>query len=245
MIIMLRYSGVILALMLLVTGAEAFPLTSQSDQANITVFGVILDDQDDQTTNVLVDVGKAKGTSLASASLVDTEDKFYNAYDGYFDSGYSAGRFFISFRVPKGTVIKRLKFEPMLPGHVTGIPFSIDWEAVPEVSDGTLLMKMYGVRSADYYIENEKVWTFDIKITNNGSEILPISAKDFCIVDQFGWKYDGKDHVDESGGRYVASGQLTPGESMRFDVALSGISGLSRPATLVYGNLSLDVSAWT
>jgi len=64
-------------------------------------------------------------------------------------------------------------------------------------------------------------------------------------VDQFGWKYDGKDHVDESGGRYVASGQLTPGESMRFDVALSGISGLSRPATLVYGNLSLDVSAWT
>jgi len=66
---MLRYSGVILALVLLITGAEAFPLTSQSDQANITVFGVILDDQDDQTTNVLVDVGKAKGTSLASASL--------------------------------------------------------------------------------------------------------------------------------------------------------------------------------
>jgi len=237
MIIMLRYSGVILALMLLITGAEAFPLTSQSEQANITVFGVILDDQDDQTTNVLVDVGEAEGTSLASASLVDTEDKFY---DGYLDRYYE-DRFFISFRVPKGTVIKRLKFEPMLPGHVTGMPFSIDWEAVPEVSDGTLLMKMYGVRSADYYTENEKVWTFDIKITNNGSEILPISAKDFCMVDQFGWMYDGNDHVYS----HVASGQLTPGESMRFDVAFSRISALSRPATLVYGNLSLDVSAWT
>jgi hypothetical protein len=236
---------IIVLLPFLCVGVQAFPLTSQSDQANITVFGVILDDQDGQTTNVLVDVGKAQGTSLASASLVDTEDKFYNAYDGYFDSGYSAGRFFVSFKVPKGTVIKRLKFEPMLPGHITGTPFSIDWEAVPEVSDGTMQMKMYGVRSSDYYIENEEAWIFDVKLTNNGSDTLPVSAKDFSIVDQFGWKYDGKDYVDESGGRYVASGQLTPGESMRFDVTLSGISDLSRPVLLNYGNLSLDISAWT
>jgi hypothetical protein len=230
-----------IALLLLLTGAQAFPLTGQSDQANITVFGIIQKDQDSQTMNILVDTAKAQGSCLASASLVDTEDKFYNAYDGNFDSGYYADRFYMSFRVPKGTEIKRLRLVPMTPGHNQGTPFSIDWEAVPEASDETLSMKMYSVKSGDYYMDDLKTWAFDVKLTNNGTDTIPFSVKDFGLVDQFGWRYNGKDYVDNSSGH----GQLTSGESMRFDLTFSRISELSRPVKLVYGNLSMDISAWT
>jgi hypothetical protein len=89
--------------MLIITGAEApFPLTSQSDQANITVFGVILDDQDDQTTNVLVGRRQSK-RHLFGIRFVGRYRRqiFIMHMMAISIVDISAGRFFISFRIPE------------------------------------------------------------------------------------------------------------------------------------------------
>lgn len=242
--------------------ASAFPLsgssiTRYSEEShiptaitNITVFGTIGMDLGNDTTRIYVDVGAPNGY-MGSVSLVDDEDKFYNPGQGDLNSYWSivnigwgdiAGvgkRFFIPFDVPKGTVIKRLKFEPS-PGE----PISISWEAVPEVSNDDLKLKMYGVTSNDLdktLSPYRKAWIFDIKLTNNLTTNMPFSVEDFSMVDQYGWVY-GWEYDGRNPGQ---SGVLTSGESMRFDLTFSPISGLSRPVMLKYKNLSLDISAWT
>ncbi|MCX6677393.1 MAG: hypothetical protein NTU95_05550 [Methanothrix sp.] len=229
---------------LLASCASAFPLSGQSGQAGVTVYGIITQDLNDQTMRIFVDIGKAPNHSIGTVSLVDSEDKFYSpSMEGteHLDSGWHKDRFFLSYDVPKGTVIKRLKIEPMLPGHKPGEPFSINWDSIPEASNGDLEMKMYGVKSYETEAENEMSWMFDIKLSSNYSENIPISAKDFSMVDQYGWEYDGTDYVDS----YQDLGQLTPGESMRFGVTFTRISKLSRPVMLKYKGINLDISAWT
>lgn len=239
---------IILLFMALTLGAScasAFPLSGASGQASITVFGTIGVDLDEEMTRIYVDVGAPNGY-MGSVSLVDDEDKFYNP--GNADSpftpniGWGKVRFFIPFDVPKGTVIKRLKFEPDFNGNL-GEPFSINWESIPEVSDDRFKLKMYGVKSnnPDIRIQlspNQKAWTFDLKLTNNLTTNMPVSVKDFSMVDQYGWVYDKPVHLGS-----VDLGQLISGESMRFDLTFSPISGLSRPVVLKYKNLSLDISA--
>jgi len=235
-----------IALALWVSCVSAFPLSGASGQASITVFGTIGVNLGEDMTRIYVDVGAPNGY-MGSVSLVDDEDKFYNP--GNANSPFSANigwgkdRFFIPFDVPKGTVIKRLKFEPEFNGNL-GEPFSINWESIPEVSDDSLKLKMYGVRSnnPDIRIQlgpNQKAWTFDVKLTNNLTTNMPVSVKDFSMVDQYDWVYDEPYRVGS-----VDLGQLTSGESMRFDLAFT-TSGLSRPVMLKYKNVSLDISAWT
>lgn len=244
------------ATFIVVSFACAFPLSGQSGDVgrvgygtNVTVFGITPVDLNDETTRIAVDLGTITGYK-GSVSLVDDQDKFYRPSEGdsSIGGGWSKGRFFLAFDVPKGTVIKRLKFEPMLPGEALGEIFSINWESVPEISGDGLKMKMYSVTSKsqnedawDLNYANSNSWIFDLKLTNNLSENLPISADDLTIVDQYGWEYDGRDYVDST----QNLGQLAPGESMRFDVAFSQISKLSRPVVLKYQNLTLDISAWT
>jgi hypothetical protein len=238
----------------MISFAGAFPLSGQSGDVgrvgygqNVTVFGIIPTDLNDETTRIAVDLGTLTGYK-GSVSLVDDQDKFYrlSCGDYHIGGGWHKGRFLLAFDVPKGTVIKRLKFEPILAGEKAGEPFSINWESVPEVSNGGMTMKMYSVTSKvrpewDSTCDNSNSWAFDIKLTNNLSENLLVSARDFVIVDQYGWEYDGRDYVDSA----QDLGQLVPGESMRFDMAFSRISKLSRPVVLKYQNMSLDISAWT
>ncbi|MFA5380153.1 MAG: hypothetical protein WC455_30610 [Dehalococcoidia bacterium] len=243
-----------IATFIMVSLACAFPLSGQSGDisksgygTNVTVFGIIPIDLNDDTTRIAVDLGTATGYK-GTVSLVDDQDKFYRPSEGgsSIDGGWSKDRFFLAFDVPKGTVIKRLKFEPMLPGETPGEMFSIDWESVPETSDDGLKMKMYSVTSQneeawDLDYTNSNSWVFDIKLTNDRSENIALSSDNLAIVDQYGWEYEGRDHV----GFMQNLGQLAPGESMRFDVTFSKISKLSRPVMLKYQNLTLDISAWT
>ena len=234
-----------MAVFLLVACASAFPLSGQSGDANVTVYGIIPAPTGyDDKTRIAVDLGTLTGYK-GTVSLVDEEDKFYRPSYGedHMGGGWHKDRFFLAFDVPKGTVIKRLKFEPTLPGDKPGQPFSIDWESVPEVSGEGLTMKMYGVvsnaRLGDEDLQN--TWTFDVKLTNNRTENIPIYQNDFSIVDQYGWEYSGQDYVDS----VQSMGQLMPGESMRISVQFSRISKLSRPVLLKYQGLQLDISAWT
>lgn len=70
---------------------------------------------------------------------------------------------------------------------------------------------------------------------------MPVMARDFAIVDQYGWEYDYTNN--HPAGAALDLGQLTSGESMRTSIVFSRISGLSRPVTLRYKDLGLDISA--
>lgn len=219
---------------------SAFPLSGGSGQANITVFGTIRDDINNNLSRIYVDIGAQDGF-MGSISLVDEQDKFYHPADMTTTNiGWGKNRFFVPFDIPKGDVIKRLKFEPEGP-HGALEPFSLNWEGIPEASDNRIKMKFYGAKSSpDLTDPEDLLWIFDVKLTNNLTTNIPIDVSDFSVIDQYGWEYEGKSHY--AGGNVIL-GQLMPGESMRFDLTFSRISKLSRPVLLKYNNMQLDISA--
>lgn len=232
------------------TVASAFPLHGGNDQMNATVYGVIWD----HPGEVLVDVSLAhvvpSDTYLnARLDLVDSDDKFYSPDEssgaGNGDlmdfspdaTGYRAiTRALVPFKVPQGVIIKRLRFNPQ-----SSQPFSIDWNAVPQVSGNDLAMKLYGASKSSS--GHMSVWNFDLKITNNSTQPLQLNSDDFAILDQFGYRYWGAPHdIGYEGGVSI---NLMPSESIRTTIPVRNVFELSRPVMLEYDNLTMDISAWT
>lgn len=237
----------LLALVLLVASAFAFPLKGGNGQVNAEVFGVLPgetlnNNAAQQHKTQVMDVDVFYDSPLQKATIVDSEDKFYDCdrirgIESQFSSQLGSniqentGRVFFEFEVPQGIEIKRLKLTPFV-----GDPFSINWDKVPEVSSSSLEMKFYGAnKNTNGGMQGlSDVWNFDVKITNNDTKKMDISSDAFTILDQYGWFY--KAIGDKN--------TLMPGESMRLDIR-STMSKLSRPVALKYDNLTMDVSAWT
>jgi len=259
---------VLMSLMLILLGssANAFPLSGGNGKVNATVFGVIKGNAEGDEVPIYVDIGA--NVEHYKLVLVDDDDKFYNEKGvpgdrvtgpekylngvGSCGSGWWTGwerggfcRNIRSFVIPDKATIKRLRFEPvddypaswglLKPEETT--PFSINWEGIPEVSDGNVLIKFYGANKQAS--ESKALWNFELKITNTGTLNLIVKPSDFIIVDQYNWKYPG-----EPAGRMDET-QLLPGESMKFNLYVDYVSPLSRPVELRYGNLKMDISAWT
>jgi len=155
---------------LLVSSASAFPLSGGNGQIGITIFGTIRD-----ADSCSVDLGAPDGFQ-GKISLVDSEDKFYSSSKSP-DIGWGKNRFFLPFKISKEADIKRIKFEPY-----NQLPFSIDWEAIPEVSDSSMTLKFYNLAGSPYYMPNQMEWVFDIKLTNNAGELLKLNTKPSCLI---------------------------------------------------------------
>jgi len=248
----------------------AFPLTGDNGLANATVFGVITKDNDysgsnnEKEVSILVDV--ACDMPLYNAVLVDDDDNFYQVDDlqtgtvlGEPKQGGSSvaygrpQRNVISFSVPEGTIIKRLRIEPQRDGSSSTseklpqgyfTPISIDWTGVPETMDNYTAIKFY---DSTHYGDNDvrfskcTVWQNTLKITNSNSKPLQFRYGDVIFEDQYGWYYPGI--LREYGQDEEVT--LLPGESMKTVVSVKGVSPLSRLVKLMYQNLSMDISAWT
>ena len=262
-----------LMLILLGSSANAFPLSGGNGKVNATVFGVIKGNAEGDEVPIYVDIGA--NVEHYKLVLVDDDDKFYNEkgvpgdrvtgpekyLNGVGSCGYGwrtrweyggeSCRNIRSFIIPNKATIKRLRFEPENPNNWLKpedlVPFSINWEGIPEVSDGKVLIRFYGAnkREGDE-IANGAIktvsWNFELKITNNGTENKIVKPSDFTIQDQYGWQYPGEESL--LGGRTDET-QLLPGESMKFDLDVIRVSPLSRPVELRYENLKMDISAWT
>ena len=80
---------------------------------------------------------------------------------------------------------------------------------------------------------NRRTLDLDVGIANNDTAKLPLSAKNFTLIDQWGWEYAAKEYSEYSGDGFKAR-ELYPNESLRAAVTFSRLSPLSRPARLAY-----------
>lgn len=245
---MQRHFGYILALLLVCAGASAFPLSGGDLKANATVYGVLKGATEDENAPIYVDIGS--NLDYYTLVLVDDDDKFYAANlrdsaSGVHINGvpsHDAKRKLWQFTIPAAATIKRLRLEPKDSFGSSSkdiAPFSIDWEGIPEVSDPNVTIKFYGAQKESSYFDTNR-WVFGLKITNNGTQNLIVVPSDFVILDQYDWRYPGG-----SGAVVEKETQLIPGESMKFDLDMVKVSPLSRPVELRYGNLKMDISAWS
>jgi len=71
------------------------------------------------------------------------------------------------------------------------------------------------------------------ELLDNGTKELPLSAKNFSLVDQWGWKYASKTY-DIYGRKGFQAAELEPNETLRSRLVFSPLSPLTRPVELVY-----------
>jgi hypothetical protein len=226
-----------LLFVLLAVNASAFPLSGGNGAVDATVFGVVKSDGSLAADNtILMDLAIHENVSTPPSmnfQLIDSDDKAYATKEWIpidnINNPDSKYRTVIQFQVPKGAIIKRLKITPE-----TSDPFSVDWEGVPEASNDNTTMKFYGSSIAYVGSMLKKRMVFDVKLTNTGQETLTYGTKEFMIIDQFGWAY-------EASGTDAA--KLLPDESLRFNVDVNMFQ-LSRPITLVFKGMEMDISSW-
>lgn len=222
--------------LVLIGSAVAFPLSGNNSLGESTVFGAF-----NENGLLYVDM---LSSDAQQVTLVDSEDRFINS--GYLNAGniadtYKFGpvRKYWTFTLPEGNKpeIKRLRITP-----ISGDPYSIEWQGVPEVAVENITIKFYGLKEdnsgfAQIVDKEIKNWQIDVKLTNKLPTTQPISQSAFVVEDQFGYLYkvDMGDVID-----------LLPGESARLALVVSGVFKLSRPVFLVYvpEDLKMDVSAW-
>jgi hypothetical protein len=80
---------------------------------------------------------------------------------------------------------------------------------------------------------SKKSLRLDVSVTNNGTANLPLSAKNFSLIDQWGWKYGSKEY-DSLTREGISAAVLPPNGTMRAGLFFTSLSPLSRPVELVY-----------
>lgn len=235
-IIMLRYFGLFLALLLLSMGAQAFPL--ETADGVIKIYGMI------PTKNgFALDIFSPyefQGSGIASGlkvDIVDSEDRFIRAYNikDFSNPGYDDRALYFFECDQPATQIKRTRVET--PNQDV---YSISWSGVPEASTDNITIKLYGVKDNTqedaYSGVKSKQYDFEIKVTNKMPQGLMLSPDYFWLLDQFNYGYE------VNGEQY----KLLPNESVRYTLHSQTLSPLSRPKGLCFlpENFTIDLEGW-
>ena len=190
----------------------------------------------------------ASETESYIVELIDSDDRVYRPeYDTSFAEHPSACYFYngsirdtIAFVIPESVDIKKVK---VTPGNSN--PFLIEWTGVPESSGAGITLKFYGATSKTMdgttggsVGRHLHKWTFDIKITNTGDDVLSFETGEFMLKDTVGWIYSDRDGF---GGE---TKKLLPGESIRFPLEFNRVGEFSRPSELIFRDLTMNIEAW-
>jgi hypothetical protein len=230
-------------LILLVSKANSFPLSGENGQLNATVFGVIWGStpEENNMTDVYVDLAIGTPLSKIQVSYLNYTAVLLDEWGGSYqraDEICLGERKLLGFKVPKNDAIKQLKLEFEIGTNISmnWKPIVlINWENPPEATADNLTMKFYDAKKSEVYYNGWRDWYFDVKLSNEGKEKHLITLRDFTMQDQYDWEYMSDNLKCE----------LLPGESMRFYIPVHHVSDISKPTMLKYGNLSIDISAWT
>ncbi len=238
----MRWLAVALFVMLVPGIAQEYPLHGSNGIINCTIFGTFKDpwstgnaDADRYAVlNVDLSLTRANvsdGTPiLAAFSLTDGNDRVYKTSPEY-TRDFQSGRRLIGFVVPTETIAKSITVD-LSSDPTNGDQFSVLFPELSNASSGNVTLLYYGVLRS--WIEsNKKTFEFDIGITNNGTTKLPLSANNFSLVDQWGWKYSSKEY-DIYGRKGIQSTELEPNGTLRSGLVFSPLSPLTRPVKLVY-----------
>lgn len=233
-----------LALVALSMTANAFPLSGGNGKCSATVYGVLTNPGSGFSIDMSFFRGVYVGdpvhandaTTDPTYQLIDSDDKAYEGFVGLGGASKYNGsvRETVDFKVPDGTIIKRLKITP-----VDSDPFSIDWNGVPEVDGNGIAMRFYGITLQSSRASSTLVC--DIKVTNTDKTNTltlgdGITADNFMLKDTNGWVY--------STSIYPAQ-KLLPNESLRLPIRFGSVGLFSRPAEISFKGVSMDIGAWT
>ena len=241
----MKLRGTVLLVLLLVIAlglVSGYPIHAGNGAVNCTVFGefkdpyTIVEPNGERSIVLNVDVAliKANSTSVSHAqaaySLVDGNDRTYSTR-GEFTRSLQPGRQLLGFAVPAETIPKALIVDPS--GYPSeGNRFAINFGELANASNGNVTLLYYGVLNSKID-SNIKSIDFDVGITNNGTVKMPISSKNFSLIDQWGWRYASLEHDSYSNNGF-ANRELEPNETSRIKVSFGSMSQLSRPSKLVY-----------
>lgn len=231
-----------LVLMLIIGLAQGYPLHGGNGILNCTVFGAFKDpwttDNLDASKYVVLNVDLSLLRANASNStpfkadyrLTDGNDRIFQNSPDY-TRELLAGRSLIGFVVPRETIAKSLAVIPSA-GTYGGGQFSIPFSELANASNGKVNLVYYGVLGSGS-ASNRKTIEFDVGLHNNGTSKLPLSAVNFSLVDQWGWRYKSRES-DRYNGQGFPSLSLEQNGTLRSPLVFSSLSPLSRPVELIY-----------
>lgn len=232
----------VLALIIFLFPVLGYPLHANNGAVNCTVFGefkdpyTIVEPNGDRNIILNVDVTLVRSNAQdgkpiqVTYSLVDGNDKTYQTR-GEFTRSLQPGRQLLGFAVPPETIPKILIVDPS--GDPSGgNRFSVNFDEVANATNEKVILLYYGVLNSKID-SNLKSIDYDIGIRNNDTKNIPISSKNFSLIDQWGWRYASLAY-----NAYTNDGfrerTLMPNETARIKLSFDSISPLSRPSWLVY-----------
>ncbi len=231
-------------IMILVPGiAQGYPLHGSNGDVNCTVFGNFKDPWSTGNADAdryavlnmdlsLIRANASDNTPIQAAfSLTDGNDRVYKTSPGY-TKDFGSGRGIIGFVVPTETIAKSLTVD-LSQDQSKSEQFSIPFPELSNSSNGNVTLLYYGVLRS-WMESNRRTFEFDIGLTNNGTTKLHLSAENFSLVDQWGWKYASKAY-DVYGRKGIQAAELEPNATLRAGLVFSPLSPLTRPVELVYG----------
>jgi hypothetical protein len=238
----MKWAGTVLLMAIALGFASGYPIHAGNGAVNCTVFGEFKDPytivEPNGYRNIVLNVDvalvKANSTSISPAqavySLVDGNDRTY-PIRGEFTRSLQPGRQLLGFAVPAETIPKTLIVDPS--GYPTlGNRFAINFGELSNATNGNVTILYYGILNSKID-SNIKSIDFDVGITNNGTVRMPVSSKNFSLIDQWGWRYASLEHDDFTNNGF-ASRVLKPNETARIKVSFGSMSPQSRPSKLVY-----------
>lgn len=237
------WGTVFLLLLVIALGtASGYPIHAGNGAVNCTVFGefkdpyTIVEPNGERSIVLNVDVAliENNSTSVSPAQavyfLVDGNDRTYSTR-GEFTRSLQPGRQLLGFAVPAETIPKTLIVDPS--GYPSeGNSFAINFGELTNATNENVTLLYYGILNSKIN-SNIKSIDFDVGITNNGTVKMPISSKNFSLIDQWGWRYASLEHDDYTNNGF-ANRELKPNETTRVKVSFGSMSPQSRPAKLVY-----------
>ena len=222
--------------------ALGYPLHSSNGAVNCTIFGAFKDPWSSGYPNansyavLMVDLSLTRANASdktpikSTYSLTDGNDRVYLMSPEY-KKDLQLGRWLIGFVVPRETIAKSLMVG-LSQDPAGGDQFPVLFPGLSNSSNTNVTLLYYGVLRS--FIEaNRKTMVFDVAVTNNGTKKMTISAENFTLFDQWGWKYDSKEY-DIYGKKGISTMVLEPNQTQRSGIVFSPISPLSRPVELVY-----------
>jgi len=238
----MRWQALALFMMLVPGIAQGYPLHGSNGEVNCTIFGTFKDPwatgnaDADRYAVLNVDLSLTRVNASDSAfiqatySLTDGNDRVYKTSPEY-TKDFGFGRKLIGFVVPTETIAKSLTVD-LSSDPTGGEQFSIPFPGLSNSSNGKVTLLYYGVLRS-WMESNKRTFEFDIGITNNGTTKLPLSAENFSLVDQWGWKYASKAY-DIYGRKGIRTTELEPNGTLRSGLVFSPLSPLTRPVELIY-----------
>jgi len=233
------------AMILLLTsagGVLAYPMHASNGAVNCTVFGTFKDPWTTANANtdsyavLSVDMSLERTNESderpvqATYRLTDGNDRFYKSSPEY-TRDLQMGRRLVGFVVPVEAIAKSIAVNFSSDG-LGGQQLSIPFPEISNATKGNVTLRYYGVLRS-WTASNKKTYEFDIGISNNGTEKLPLDAENFSLMDQWGWRYKSNEY-DIYGKAGFRAQSLEPNGSVRSRVVFSPLSPLSRPVELIY-----------